>query len=57
MKDIEKLLNEAYKNLIEALDAPDDNGTEITEALGNIAEALARVQGDLGSFDEEEENA
>lgn len=54
MKDIEKLLGEAYKNLIEALETPDDNGTEITEALGNVAEALARVQGDQGSFDEEE---
>lgn len=51
---VEENLQEAYKNLVEALETEDDNGIEINEALGHIAEALARVQGDAGSFDNQE---
>ena len=43
MNKIENLLNAAYRAL------QDDE--DIDSALGCIAEALARVQGDWGSFD------
>ena len=45
MDKIEQLLIDAYKDL--------ENGY-IDDAMGCIAEALARVQGDTGSFDNQE---
>ena len=56
--EVEKSLERAYEILskaqIEVMTDRDEAFIAIEEASGFVAEALARVQGDTGSFDNQE---
>ena len=52
INEVEKNLQEAYGLLVNIVG--ESEHFEVEEALGHIAEALARVQGDAGSFDNQE---
>ena len=54
LNKIEGNLQKAYDVLIN-MPVGDDEDWQVEEAIGHIAEALARVQGDAGSFDNQEE--
>jgi len=49
MNQIEKLINIAYQNMT------DDDNFDHDFVAGCLAEALLRIQGDWGSFDQVEE--
>lgn len=55
MNRIEHLLNVAYKNLNEEMQEAYPL-VDLDEAIGCIAEALALIQGDSGSFDQVSED-
>ena len=55
MNRVEHLLNVAYKNLNEEMQEAYPM-VDLDEAIGCIAEALAIIHGDHGSFDQEPEN-